>query len=305
MDQKKKYHFIAIGSSATYHLAVALRQLGHTITTSDEQIPADVNSKLVELNLLPPATGWHPDKMDKTLDGVIIGIQANRSNPELLKAQQLGLKVYTVPEFIYEFARNKQRLVVVGTSGRAEIAAMIVHVLKSLGKPVDYILSDERPDSIHLSDAPLVVIDGSESRSSAVYHTPQFIRYKHHVGVMAEVEYDPKGALSENDFIRQFDLFADGTPKGGILIYWEQDKIASVISNKERADVLYVPYKAHPSATEGNKEVLVNQKKERIPVSFSGKKAFLHVSAAFEALKRLGVTPEQFYNSISSYDGVK
>lgn len=271
MDKKKKYHFIAIGSSATNHLAAALRQLGHTITTSDE-------------------TTGSSEAMDKSVDGVIIGEQTNRSNAELLKAQQLGLKIYTVPEFIYEFAKNKQRLVVVGTSGRASIASIIIHVLKSINRQVDYVLSDERANSFSLSDAPLIVIDGSASRASAVYHTPQFIRYKHHIGVMAEVEYDPNGALSENDFIRQFDLFADGTPKGGILIYWEQDKIASVISNKERADVLYVPYKAHP--------------KEKLPSSFSDKKSLLNASAALEALKKVGVSSEQFYKALSTYDGV-
>jgi len=227
--------------------------------------------------------------MDSSLDGVIIGEQTNRSNTELIRAQQLGLKIYTGPEFIYEFAKNKQRLVIVGTSGRAEIASLIVHVLKSIGRQVDYVLSDERANSISLSDAPLIVIDGSASRASAVYHTPQFIRYKHHIGVMAEVEYDSKGGLSENDFIRQFDLFADGTPKGGILIYWEQDKIASVISNKERADVLYVPYKAHP--------------KEKLPATITDKKALLKVSAALEALKKVGVTSEQFYKGIASYEG--
>lgn len=263
MGSTKKYHFIDFGSSATNHLAAALRQLGHTVTTSGA--------------------------IDKSIDGVIIAEQTIRSNPELLTAQQLGLKVYTVPEFIYEFARNKQRLVVVGTTGRTEIATMIVHVMKSVGRPVDYVLSDERKESVLLSEAPLIVIDASASRSSAVYHTPQFIRYKHHIGVMSEVEYDPKGQLSENDFIRQFDLFADGTPKGGILIYGEQDKIASVISNKERADVLYVPYKAHP--------------KDKLPAALSDKKMLLNVSAAFETLKRMGVTAEQFYKAIASYDG--
>jgi UDP-N-acetylmuramate: L-alanyl-gamma-D-glutamyl-meso-diaminopimelate ligase len=249
VDQKKKYHFITTDNGgATDHLAAALKNLGHTVTTSNEQL-------------------------DKSYDGVIIGIQVNRSNPELQKAQQLGLKIYTVPEFIYEFAKDKQRLVIVGTSGRTEIALMIIHVLKSLKREVDYILSDERANSISLSDAALIVIDGSSERASAVYHTPQFIHYKHHVGVMSEVEYDPNGGLSENDFIRQFDLFADGTPKGGILIYSEQDKIASVISNKERADVLYVPYKG----------------KDKLS------------SAAFEALKRVGVTPEQFNQGIASY----
>ncbi len=248
----KRYHFILTGSDTTEHIAAALQKLGHTITTSGEP--------------------------DKSVDGVIIGEQINRSNPDLLKAQQLGLKIYTGAEFIYEFARNKQRIVVVGTGGRTKIANIILHVLHSLGRKVDYVLSDDNPNSVSLSDAPIIVIHGSASRSSAVYHTPQFIHYKHHIGVMAEVEYDPKGGISENDFIRQFDLFADGTPKGGILIYWEQDKIASVISNKERADVLYVPYKANP-------------------------KDKLAASAALEALKKIGVTTEQFNEAIASYKG--
>jgi len=266
VDKKKKYHFITTDNGgATDHLAAALKKLGHTVTTSIE--------------------------LDKSYDGVIIGMHVNRSNAELQKAQQLGLKIYTVPEFIYEFAKDKQRLVVVGTSGRAEIALMIIHVLKSLKREVDYVLSDDRANSISLSDAPLIVIDGSAERASAVYHTPQFIHYKHHLGVMSEVEYDPKGGQSENDFIRQYDLFADGTPKGGILIYWEQDKIASVISNKERPDVLYVPYKAHA--------------KDKLPAAFADKKSLLSASAALEALKRVGVLPEQFYQAIASYQGAQ
>lgn len=301
MDQKKKYHFIAIGSSATYHLATALRELGHTITTSDEQISSEAHNKLSTLNLLPQSSGWNPEQIDRTVDAVIIGTQVNRTNPELLKAQQLGLKIYTVPEFIYEFARNKQRVVVVGSAGRTTIAAIIVHVLETLGKPVDHVYSEERPNPIRLSSAPVIVIDASASRSSAVYHTPQFIKYKHHIGIMAEVVYDPAGSISENDFIRQFDLFADATPKGGIFIYWEQDKIASVISNKERADVQYVPYKTHTSATENGKEYLINSRKEKTAVSFSGKEAFLNVSAAYEALKKMGVTSEQFYQAIATY----
>lgn len=262
MNKIKKYHFIVTSSDKTEHIAAALRKLAHTVTTSGEP--------------------------DKSCDGVIISMHVNKSNPELQKAQQLGLKIYTVPEFIYEFARNKQRIVVVGTSGRTEIASIILHVLKTLNRKVDYVLSYDQPNSISLSDAPVIVIKGSANRSSALYHTPQFIHYKHHIGVMAEVEYDPKGTISENDFIRAFDLFADGTPKGGILIYWEQDKIASVISNKERADVLYVPYKAHP--------------KEKVPAVFADKKALLNLSAAFETLKKIGVTPEQFYQGIASYE---
>lgn len=304
MDQRKKLHFIAIGSSETYHLAAALQVKGHTITTSDDALSNDLRSRLESLQLAPQQTGWDGQKIDKSYDAVIIGTQTNKNNPELLKAQQLGLKIYTGPEYIYEVAKHKQRLVVVGSVGRANIAAIIVHVLRHNQRPVDYVLSDKTAKPIQLSDAPLIVIDGSESRSSAVYHTPQFIKYRHHIGVLAEIRREPGSAMSENDFIRQFDLFADATPKAGILIYWELDKIASVICNKERPDVLYVPYKTHPSGSEGGKDYLSNQRKERVPVAATGKQSFVQMSAALEALKKVGITQEQFYKAIPSFEPV-
>lgn len=298
MDQQKKLHFIAIGSSETYHLAAALQERGHVITTSDDQLAADIKSKLDPIKLSPEKPGWNPDKIDRSYDAVIIGTQTNKSNPELLKAQHLGLKIYTGPEYIYETARNKHRVVVVGSVGRANIAAIIIHVLRYHKRSFDFVLSDGVAKPIQLTDAPLIIIDGSESRSSAVYHTPQFIKYRHHIGIFAEVRMADGTTLSENDFIRQFDLFADATPKAGMLIYWELDKIASVICNKERPDVLCVPYDAHPGASEGGKDYLINPKKERIPVGVSGKQAFVQMSAALEALKKLGITQEQFYKAI-------
>jgi UDP-N-acetylmuramate: L-alanyl-gamma-D-glutamyl-meso-diaminopimelate ligase len=304
VDQRKKLHFIAIGSSETYHLAAALQERGHAITTSDDAVNNEVRSRLEKLRLAPQNPGWDPGRIDKSYDAVIIGTQTNKNNPELLKAQQLGLKIYTGPEYIYEFAKHKHRMVVVGSVGRSNIASIVVHVLRYNQRSFDYVLSDKIAKPIQLSDAPLIVIDGSESRSSAVYHTPQFIKYRHHIGVLAEIRKEPGNTLSENDFIRQFDLFADATPKAGILIYWELDKIASVVCNKERPDVLYVPYKTHPGASEGGKDYLINQRKERIQVAASGKQSFVQMSAAFEALKKVGITQEQFYKAISSYEPV-
>ena len=301
MDQRKKLHFIAIGSSETYQLAAALKENGHVITTSDDRLDGDIKAKLDPIRLSPEKQGWNPDKIDRTYDAVIIGTQTNKNNPELLKAQQLGLKIYTGPEYIYEVARNKHRVVVVGSVGRANIAAIIIHVLRYHKRSFDFVLADGVAKPIQLTDAPLIIIDGSESRSSAVYHTPQFIKYRHHIGIFAEVHMEEGNTLSENDFIRQFDLFADTTPKAGVLIYWELDKIASVICNKERPDVLCVPYETHPGTSEGGKNFLINQKKERIPVDIAGKHALVQVSAAFEALKKLGVTQEQFYKAIPSF----
>jgi UDP-N-acetylmuramate: L-alanyl-gamma-D-glutamyl-meso-diaminopimelate ligase len=151
----------------------------------------------------------------------------------------------------------------------------------------------------------VIVIDGSESPSTSLYHTPQFIKYKHHIGILTEIAWnEATSSLNENDFIRQYDLFADTTPKAGILVYNESDKIADVISNKERADVLNVPFKAHAGITEGGKDYLIGANKERIPVNLTGKQNLIYISAALETLKKMGITPEQFYAAIHSFKGV-
>jgi len=304
MEPKKKFHFIGIGGSLMHNVAIALQQLGHIISGSDDEIVDPSRSKLLTSNLLPEKAGWFPERIDKSIDIVIFGRHTMKDNPELVKAQQLGLKVYTVPEYIYEFALNKQRVVVVGSDGRNVVASMIVHVLKALHRPVDYLISHGNDYLMRLSDAPVIVIDGSESPSTTLYHTPQFIKYKQHIGVFTDIAWNPETTnFNENDFIRQYDLFADTTPKGGMLIFNESDKLASVICNKERPDVQYFPYKAHASTSETGKDYLVNSHKERVPVHLSGKQNFLYYNATFEALKKIGVTPEQFYQTISSFKG--
>jgi UDP-N-acetylmuramate: L-alanyl-gamma-D-glutamyl-meso-diaminopimelate ligase len=307
MEQKKKFHFIGIGGSLMHQIAIALKEQGHLIAGSDDEIVDPSRSKLLNSNLLPASTGWHPERIDKSVDVVIFGRHTLKDNPELLKAQQLGLKVYTCPEYIYEFALNKQRIVVVGSHGRNVVASMMIHVLRYHQRKVDYVISTAsgKEFTVELSEAPIIVIDGSESPSTTLYHTPQFIKYKQHIGILTEIAWNPVTSnLNENDFIRQYDLFADTSPKGGILIYNDSDKIAAVICNKERPDVLYIPYKAHASASEGGKEFLIGSSKERVPTQLSGKQNFLYYSAAYEALKKIGITPEQFYKAIPSFKGI-
>jgi len=304
MENNKKIHFIGIGGSLMHNVAIALHHLGFTVTGSDDDVKDPSRSKLLKNNLLPQHTGFDADRIQAGLDYVIFGRLTQKDNPELLKAQQLGLKVFTCPEFIHEFALHKQRLVVVGSHGRDVVAHMIMHVLRSLGRKTDCLIARAATSDyeVELSNAPVIVIDGSESPSTPLYHTPQFIKYKHHIGVLTDITWNEEtSALNENDFIRQYDLFADATPKGGMLIYHESDKIAAVICNKERPDVLYIPYKAHPSAHDGGKDYLIGAGKERVAVNFSGKQNFTFCSAAFEALKKIGVTSDQFYKAIASY----
>lgn len=304
MNKGKKIHFIGIGGSLMHNVAIALQQLGYTVSGSDDEIREPSRAKLLKHNLLPSASGWNAAHIDNSIDYVIFGRLTQKDNPELLKAQQMGLPVFTCPEFIHELTENKQRIVVVGSHGRHIVANMMMHVLRYHQRKVDALVgrADGNDYEVVLSDAPVIVIDGSESPSTPLYHTPQFLKYKHHIGVLTDIIWNETSSpLNENDFIRQYDLFADATPKGGMLIYHESDKIAAVICNKERPDVAYIPYKAHPSAHDGGKDYLIGTGKERVAVHFNGKQNFLHCSAAFEALKKIGVTTEQFYKAIATY----
>src|SRR5437764_10712103 len=129
----KRIHFIAIGGAAMHNLALALHQKGYVITGSDDEIAEPSLSSLKNAGLLPAKMGWYPEKITEELDAVILGMHARTDNPELLKAQQLGIRIYSYPEYLYEFSKNKKRVVIGGSHGKTTITAMDLHILKSAG----------------------------------------------------------------------------------------------------------------------------------------------------------------------------
>src|SRR5690606_8584649 len=97
-------------------------------------------SRLETAGTLPENWGWYPEKIDQSLDAVILGMHAKADNPELLRAQELGLTIYSYPEFIYEQSKYKTRVVIGGSHGKTTITAMILHVLDYHDKDVDYMV---------------------------------------------------------------------------------------------------------------------------------------------------------------------
>ena len=301
-----KFHFVAIGGSVMHNLAIALQQQGHTITGSDDEIYEPSLSVLRQHNLLPPVMGWRPEVLDTSYQAVILGMHARKDNPELLRAQQLGLKIYSFPDFIYEHSKNKQRIVVAGSHGKTTITALITHVLNYHQRAFDYVIGARvsgLANTVKLSDAPVIIIEGDEYLSSPLDPTPKFLRYQHHMGIISGIAWDHANVFpSEEEYVKQFDLFADQTPKGGILIYCEQDPMVIMIGKKERADVLSIPYKSHPHAEDKHQYYLTNGK-ERYPIKLFGSHNLQNFSAAKELLKRIGVTAEMFFEAIATFEG--
>lgn len=306
--QKKlqRIHFIAIGGSVMHNLAIALQQSGHTISGSDDEIVEPSRSALSTYGLLPKQEGWYPEKIDASLDTVIVGMHATIDNPELKKAQELGLRIMSFPEFIFEHSRDKQRIVIAGSHGKTTITAVIVHVLNYYKRQFDYVIGARIKgidQTVKISDAPIIVIEGDEYLSSCLDPTAKFIRYQHHIGLISGIAWDHANVYpTEESYMQQFEKFADQTPKGGILIYCEQDPLAIIIGKKDRADVQSISYKGHSHTTEKGKVYLTNGK-ERISIQMFGNHNYQNLSGAKEVLKKIGVSTEQFFQAISSFEG--
>lgn len=304
----KRIHFISIGGSLMHSLAIALKIDGDTISGSDDEIFEPSKTQLKKNGLLPETIGWNPDNISNDLDAVILGMHAQADNPELLKAQELGIKVYSAPEFIYEKSRNKQRIVVAGSHGKTTITAIIMHVLNYFGRDFDYALGASVPgfkNSVRLSDAPIIVIEGDEYPSSRIDLKPKFLNYHHHIGLISGISWDHINIYpTEEEYVKQFDLFADATPKAGSLVYCEEDPLASVIGNKDRADVNKLPYSTPTFMNDGKSFSLVDGSTQ-VPVQMIGRHNMQNINGAMKLVSKLAITEEEFYEAITSFKGAK
>lgn len=303
-----RIHFIAIGGAAMHNLALALQKNGFQVSGSDDEIYEPSYSRLKNAGLLPETEGWNPEKITSEINTVILGMHARADNPELLRALELGIPVYSYPEYIYQFCKNKQRIVIAGSHGKTTITSMVMHVLKTFNRKFDYLVGAQLEgfdNMVKLSqDAPIIIIEGDEYLASALDKVPKFLKYQHHIALVSGIAWDHINVFPTIDqYVRQFDHLADATPKGGILIYNEDDAIASVICQKEREDVTVSEYKAHPSEITDGKTFLVTPSRKKIPLDVFGEHNMRNISGAKAVCSKIGITEEQFYEAISTFKG--
>ena len=300
-----RVHIIAMGGSVMHALAIALKKQGITVTGSDDEFLNPSRSRLEEHGLLPDEEGWFPEKIDSSIDIILLGMHAHEDNPELARAQELNLSILSFPEFILHQAKHKQRIVVAGSHGKTTITSMIMHVLKFHKRKFDYVVGAKVKgfdETVKLSDAPVIIIEGDEYLSSRVDPTPKFLHYHHHIGLISGIAWDHVNVFpTEEEYVHQFDLFADATPKGGSLAYNDEDELAPAIGSKERADVLPIPYTTHQHEIIDGVTYLIDGDK-RIKLKIFGKHNLLNLSGAKAILTRLSITKDNFYDAIKSFE---
>ncbi len=289
-------HFTGIGNSLIAALAKHLRSTGHEVSGSDIAAGQDITDQLRQSDI-PVYQQWMPE----IKAGLIItGPGITSDNPEVQYATRAGLPVIYYPKAIYELTKDRQRIVIVGSRGRTNLTALLIHTLAYFNRPLAYVAEGQIPwlkEPVSLRDAPLVIIEGTDLPGPGTRQAG-FLHYQHHIGVITHIARETFYPFSgEEEYVAQLDHFADNTPKAGILLYNESHTLVSVIGAKQRPDVTAVPYFIHAHSSENGHHYVLNGS-SRIPVKVFGTQNFESISAARELLKRIGLPPEKFYEAL-------
>ena len=302
-----KLHFIAIGGSAMHSLAIALKQKNYTISGSDDAIFEPSKSRLASYGILPERIGWFEENITSDLDAVILGMHAKEDNPELKKARDLGIKIYSYPEFLFEQSKNKTRVVIGGSHGKTSITAMILHVMNYHEKEIDYMVGaalNGLDNPVHLTEEnDFIVIEGDEYLSSALDRRPKFHLYKPNIALLSGIAWDHINVFpSYENYVEQFRIFIDSIVNGGILVYNEEDPEV-----KELAEATENPIRKHPYNTpeyhmEGDHTILDVPEGE-LPLEIFGKHNLNNLAGAKWICQHMGIDEDDFYEAIATFKG--
>ncbi len=300
-------HFISIGGSAMHNLALALQAKGDAITGSDDAIFEPSRSRLEARGLLPKEMGWFSEKISPAIDVVVLGMHAKADNPELLKAQELGLKILSYPEFLYEQSKNKTRVVIGGSHGKTTITAMILHVLNYHDINVDYMVGaqlDGFDRMVHLTrENEFIILEGDEYLSSPIDRRPKFHLYKANIALLSGIAWDHINVFPTFDnYVDQFKIFIDTMVKGGIMIYNEEDAIVKEVVEDATNAIKKYPYQT-PEYHIENGTVLLETSEGEIPLEIFGKHNLQNLEGAKSVCLHIGVGEDEFYEAISGFSG--
>ena len=302
-----RVHFIAIGGSAMHNLAMALHDKGDVVTGSDDAIFEPSKSRLAAKGLLPQEMGWFANKITTDLDAVILGMHAKADNPELLKAQELGLKIYSYPEFIYEHAKNKTRVVIGGSHGKTTITSMILHVMNYHNVAVDFLVGAQLEgftNMVHLTqENDFMVIEGDEYLSSPTDLRPKFHLYQPNIALISGIAWDHINVFPTFDnYVDQFKIFIDKITNGGILVYNEEDAIVKQIAEEAEKPIRKMPY-GIPSYSIDNGITYLDTPDGPMPIEVFGDHNLNNLSGAKWICQNMGIDEAEFYEAIASFKG--
>lgn len=300
-------HFIAIGGSAMHNLALALHNKGYQVTGSDDEIFEPSKSRLYAKGLLPETYGWFPEKINTKIDAIVLGMHAKADNPELVKAQELNLKIYSYPEFLYEQSKHKTRVVIGGSHGKTTITSMILHVMHYHNRDVDYMVGAQLEGfdvMVKLTETnDFMVLEGDEYLSSPIDRRPKFHLYKPNIALLSGIAWDHINVFPTYDnYVEQFRIFVDSIVKGGSITYNEEDPEVKRVVEASLNTIRKLPYQT-PNYSVENGQTLLETTEGPLPIEVFGKHNLNNLAGAKWICQHMGIDEDDFLEAIATFKG--
>ena len=292
-----------------HNMALELHKKGYLVSGSDDEINEPSRSRLAKAGILPAVMGWFPEKIMDDIDAVILGMHAREDNPELIKARELGLKIYSYPEYIYEQTKEKTRVVIGGSHGKTTITAMVLHVLSFHKVDVDYMVGAQLEGfdtMVKLTrEARIAVIEGDEYLASPIDRRPKFHLYQPHVALISGIAWDHINVFPTFElYVEQFEKFIDLIEQGGSLVYCKNDEVLNKIalrSGKNNVAKKF-PYSIPQHSIE-NGTTFIWDGDKKIALKIFGDHNLMNMNGARLVCEQIGIGSEQFYEAIQSFKG--
>ena len=302
-----RVHFIAIGGAAMHNLALALHEKGYQVTGSDDAIFEPSKSRLEKKGLLPNELGWFPERITTNLDAVILGMHAKKDNAELLRAQEIGVKIYSYPEFLYEQSKDKTRVVIGGSHGKTTITSMILHVMNYHDVKVDYMVGAQLEGfdtMVHLTEEnEFIVLEGDEYLTSPIDLRPKFHLYQPNIALLSGIAWDHINVFPTfENYVDQFRIFTNLITKGGILVYNEEDPTVKQVAEECENQIRKIAYQT-PEYSVENGTTLLETPDGAMPIEVFGAHNLNNLAGAKWICQCMGVDEAEFYEAIATFKG--
>jgi len=302
----KRIHFIAVGGAIMHQLALALQKQGNTITGSDDEINDPAKTNLANAGILPTRYGWYPEKITNELDAVVLGMHAKADNPELLRAQELKIPIFSFPQYVYEVSKNKQRVVIAGSHGKTTITSMVMHILKKHNLHFDYLVGAKVPgfdESVRLSDAPAIVLEGDEYPASVVEKRPKIFFYHPHISVLNGIAWDHINVFpTYENYCSQFEQYLQGMDEGALLFYNAEDSEVVRIVEQSGKHLSKSPYQM-PKFRYEHGEAILETDGGDVKVAVFGRHNLINLEAAAAVCEAMGLNRQDCYQAIADFTG--
>ncbi len=301
-----RIHFIAIGGSIMHSLAMVMHAIGHKVTGSDDEIYEPSLSRLAGLGLLPESLGWHPDRIQKDIDVVVLGMHARADNPELVRAQELGLRIESFPEFIYNISKDKTRIVVAGSHGKTTTSGMIAHVLEKCNIKADRMIGARigALEPVAITDAPVIILEGDEYLTSPLDPRPKFFHYHPQITIITGIAWDHMNVFpTYASYIDQFRQLIISLGSTDLLIYCAEDPDLVELVEDTEPVCKCIPYHSHPYAMSDGMVIIEEDNGLSYPLEIFGNHNLQNLKAAQIATHAIGLSSTDFYKAIQSFTG--